>query len=191
MVTAAKEADALQRCLGSSMSRLEWSSSQTLVLGNWEWGTEMPPTQPPCLGSCCRRSLHGAQSPTGLSPMWDLFPRSDLKWEWDLQGGFLLRKTAKENLKLPCIWIPMLSLNWPEVAPTLTLISVVSLLHSEQGRISSQSRPNLRFQNLHQALKKEAPQDFPGGAVVKNLPANTGNTGSRPGRGRYHMLWSN
>ena len=34
-------------------------------------------------------------------------------------------------------------------------------------------------------------QDFPGGAVVKNPPANAGNKGSTPGLGRSHMLWSN
>ena len=33
--------------------------------------------------------------------------------------------------------------------------------------------------------------DFPGGAVVKNLPANAGDTGLSPGPGRSHMLWSN
>ena len=32
---------------------------------------------------------------------------------------------------------------------------------------------------------------FPGGAVVKNPPANAGDTGSSPGPGRSHMLWSN
>ena len=32
---------------------------------------------------------------------------------------------------------------------------------------------------------------FPGGAVVENLPANTGHTGSSPGLGRSHMPWSN
>ena len=32
---------------------------------------------------------------------------------------------------------------------------------------------------------------FPGGAVVENLPANAGNTGSSPGLGRSHMLRSN
>ena len=32
---------------------------------------------------------------------------------------------------------------------------------------------------------------FPGGAVVENLPANAGDTGSSPGLGRSHMLWSN
>ena len=33
--------------------------------------------------------------------------------------------------------------------------------------------------------------DFPGGAVVKNSPANAGDTGSIPGPGRSHMPWSN
>ena len=34
-------------------------------------------------------------------------------------------------------------------------------------------------------------RDFPGGTVVKNAPANAGDTGSRPGPGRYHMPQSN
>ena len=33
--------------------------------------------------------------------------------------------------------------------------------------------------------------DFPGGALVKNLPANAGDTGSSPGSGRSHMPRSN
>ena len=33
--------------------------------------------------------------------------------------------------------------------------------------------------------------DFPGGAVVKNPPANAGDTGSSPGPGGSHMLRSN
>ena len=33
--------------------------------------------------------------------------------------------------------------------------------------------------------------DFPDGAVVKNPSANTGDTGSSPGLGRFHMPWSN
>ena len=32
---------------------------------------------------------------------------------------------------------------------------------------------------------------FPGGAVVKNPPANAGDTGSSPGPGRSHILRSN
>ena len=35
------------------------------------------------------------------------------------------------------------------------------------------------------------PGDFPGGAVVKNLPANAGDTGSSPSPGGSHMQWSN
>ena len=34
-------------------------------------------------------------------------------------------------------------------------------------------------------------RDFPGGTVVKNLLANAVDTGSIPGPGRSHMLWSN
>ena len=32
---------------------------------------------------------------------------------------------------------------------------------------------------------------FPGGAVVENLPASAGDTGSNPGLGRSHMPQSN
>ena len=32
---------------------------------------------------------------------------------------------------------------------------------------------------------------FPGGSVVKNLPANARDTGSIPGLGRFCMPWSN
>ena len=35
-------------------------------------------------------------------------------------------------------------------------------------------------------LRKHEP-GFPGGAVVENLPANAGDTGSSPGLGRSHM----
>ena len=38
-------------------------------------------------------------------------------------------------------------------------------------------------------FKKEG--DFPGGAVLKNLPANAGDTGLIPGLGRSHMPQSN
>ena len=34
-------------------------------------------------------------------------------------------------------------------------------------------------------------EGFPGGAVVKNPPANARDMGSRPGPGRSHMLRSN
>ena len=34
-------------------------------------------------------------------------------------------------------------------------------------------------------------RDFPGGRVVKNLPAKAGDMVSIPGPGRSHMSWSN
>ena len=34
---------------------------------------------------------------------------------------------------------------------------------------------------------KEMDRGFPGGAVVKNPPANAGDVGSSPGPGRFHM----
>ena len=40
-------------------------------------------------------------------------------------------------------------------------------------------------------VQKYTCRDFPGGAVVRNLPANAGDTGSSPGPGRSHMLQSN
>ena len=40
-------------------------------------------------------------------------------------------------------------------------------------------------------LKMFTVGDFPGGAVVKNPPANAGDTGSSPGPGRSHVQWSN
>ena len=39
--------------------------------------------------------------------------------------------------------------------------------------------------------KNELPWDFPGGGVVKNPPANAGDTGSSPGSGRSHVPRSN
>ena len=38
---------------------------------------------------------------------------------------------------------------------------------------------------------KSTEEGFPGGAVVENLPANAGDTGSSPGPGRSHMPRSN
>ena len=39
--------------------------------------------------------------------------------------------------------------------------------------------------------QKNIGRDFPVGAVVKNPPANAGDTGSIPGPGRSHMPCSN
>ena len=43
----------------------------------------------------------------------------------------------------------------------------------------------------NQSFKKYHLQGFPGGAVVGNLPANAGDTGSNPGPEGSHMSQSN
>ena len=42
-------------------------------------------------------------------------------------------------------------------------------------------------QALEQPMHTRINQGFPGGTVVENLPANSGDTGSSPGLGRSHM----
>ena len=45
---------------------------------------------------------------------------------------------------------------------------------------------------IYRMVKQKGPTwDFPGGAVVKNMPANAGDTGSSSGPGRSHMPQSN
>ena len=44
---------------------------------------------------------------------------------------------------------------------------------------------------LKKKKKKEQKEDLPGGLVVKNPPANAGDTGMAPGPERSHMPQSN
>ena len=44
---------------------------------------------------------------------------------------------------------------------------------------------------MPKAPLKKIYEGFPGGAVVENLPANAGDTGSSPGLGGSHMTRSN
>ena len=48
-----------------------------------------------------------------------------------------------------------------------------------------------KVKSVEKLYRKSENGDFPGGAVVKNPPANAGDTGSSPGLGRSHMLWRN
>ena len=51
--------------------------------------------------------------------------------------------------------------------------------------------PPRQAEGASPCAKREETGDFPGGAVVKNPPANAGDTGSSPGPGRSHMPCSN
>ena len=61
---------------------------------------------------------------------------------------------------------------------------------SDKGLISKIYEGLIQFNIKKKNLKMDR-GGFPGGAVVENLPANAGDTGSSPGLGRSHMPWSN
>ena len=59
-----------------------------------------------------------------------------------------------------------------------------SLIAELRGHRETSREPGQKHQN-------KTKQGFPGGAVVKNPPANAWDTGSSPGPGRSHVPWSN
>ena len=78
----------------------------------------------------------------------------------------------------------------------------MSQTHTSTGMLSSlleslspgwkTSKGCLGYKVLMESVnQKLSPWDFPGGTVVKNLPANAGDTGSIPGLGRSHVPQSN
>ena len=74
-------------------------------------------------------------------------------------------------------------------AATYFIVSPITEEFQEKGRergqeIQCPSVPEKLFKNT-------SCRGFPGGSVVKNLPANVGDTGSSPGPGRSHMPQSN
>ena len=73
-------------------------------------------------------------------------------------------------------------LSWFHVILSLSC-SILSAVHVLKGAASVS---NVDKGSRKIALKKSI-WGFPGGAVVENLPANAGDTGSSPGLGRSHM----
>ena len=69
----------------------------------------------------------------------------------------------------------------------LICLEIFVLTESDYERSGWQKGP------WHQpkSLTKRKGGGFPGGAVVENLPANAGDTGSSPGLGGSHMPRSN
>ena len=65
------------------------------------------------------------------------------------------------------------------------------MLRYQRGRVGGGIAKEFGIDMYTLLYLKWITRDFPGGVVVKNLPANAGNTGSSPGRGRCHMPRSN
>ena len=59
-------------------------------------------------------------------------------------------------------------------------MSIISVLPNTMAKLGRSSD-----------IVKDETGDFPGGAVVENLPANAGDTGSSPGLAGSHMPRSN
>ena len=101
-----------------------------------------------------------------------------------LPGNFLI--TALVVLK------PIVRMARPEERPQPRRISFPLGVGSTCWDCANRSICQSPF--TYQALKAVAQKwagGFPGGAVVKNPPANAEDTGSSPGPGRSHMPWSN
>ena len=73
---------------------------------------------------------------------------------------------------------------------TLTSLSNSSQCSGERG-LTWEKPGEQAWPLFLTSLKNVLSWGFPGGTVVKNLPANAGDTGSSPGPGRSHMPRSN
>ena len=60
-------------------------------------------------------------------------------------------------------------------------------MYTQNGILFSNKRNKLVLYAITRIHLKSIMLGFPGGAVVENLPANAGDTGSSPGLGRSHM----
>ena len=73
----------------------------------------------------------------------------------------------------------------------LTLGAENGPLGQQPARTTTDSANNLNELKVafspRELQTRTQPRGFPGGAVVENLPANAGDTGSSPGLGRSHM----
>ena len=85
-----------------------------------------------------------------------------------------------------------------------SLVVATALSDPSRGHLSGVEIKNIDFlpRNIKEIPTQNGPYSilfnskikvlgFPGGAVVENLPANAGDTGSSPGLGRSHILRSN
>ena len=132
------------------------------------WGTSLQPEQDGSLGS-----------PLGLC--W-----CECRWGYSFFWGIWL------EYKLFCLKVSVLpgcSFLGLLTRETAGFCWGLLLFFSPIGisELPASSVPNLGYVGQKENLQR----GFPGGAVVKNPPANAGDTGSSPGLGRAHIPLSN
>ena len=141
----------------------------------------------PVCGLCPRRRIQG----NGLHPHLWVSPRPTRT-----EQEHTLSASANEASSTPLLY-PWALPSWPHAADP----------YAASGRGTPPTGPGLGIAEpisavyllilLYPAVKDRMSasfkdeEDFPGGAVVKNPPANAGDTGSSPGPGRSHMPQSN
>ena len=98
-----------------------------------------------------------------------------------------------------CLRVPENCIGMPPLLPvSLKLRSLLGLLHIMQKPKNQDETKNSKWQKVSKGVRllfifylKSANMGLPGGAVVKNPPANARSTGLRPGPGRSHIQRSN
>ena len=74
----------------------------------------------------------------------------------------------------------------------LALVMEILTFHYSRSIVTLRSSKHFFIHRVGMLITvKTLMEGFPGGAVVENLPANAGDTGSSPGLGRSHMPRSN
>ena len=90
----------------------------------------------------------------------------------------VIRVFAVKPARRVCTWIVL-----PGSVCHVTVVHMEPSAYSATGKQQKLKVKLILFYHTH----KKASAGFPGGAVVENLPANAGDTGSSPGLGGSHM----
>ena len=90
---------------------------------------------------------------------------------------------TEEPSGLPSTGLQRIGHNW--VTNTFTFHNTKELQVKQTNKQTNKKTPH------HLLTLRHTKWNFPGGPVVKNLPASAESMGSIPDLGRCHMLWSN
>ena len=148
-----------------------------------------PLPTPDSLGHCLPPS-RSCSGPSGQAGSCLSAPRPPLTFQAAASSLSSAKHIFPSSRKLQDPPHPLISS--PSCALTASPLSLYELKRNctlrQKRRKTTQAQPSFLNQKL---LLKNPTWDFPGGTVVKNPPANAGDTGSSPGPGRFHMPWSN